>query len=198
MKLLKTISKFYLLIVVALTFSSSYVSAEPDPELMRSSVVVVAYPEFASLALKSFSWAGNHANISEGLQKTDFSVKALIDEAIKQAIKQKSYAFTDNNKGNLLIQYHVSLASELNDTALTLKYGLSPGLRANSVKAKEHERGTLVVDIIEPESAKVVWRGAVEVFTGVEDSQSGRQKRVNSLLIDLFSGIPGQKSANSK
>jgi len=198
MKLLKIISKFYVLIVVALTFSSSNVSAEPDPELMRSSVVIVAYPEFASSTLKSFSWAKNHAGISEGLQKTDFSVKTLIDEAIKQAIKQKSYAFTDNNKGSLLIQYHVSLASELNDTALTLKYGLSPGLRANSAKAKEHERGTLVVDMIEPASAKVVWRGAVEVFTGVEDSQSGRQKRVNGLLLELFSGIPVQKTAGSK
>jgi len=195
MKLLKTISKFYVIIFVALTFSSSYARAEPDPELMRSSVVVVAYPEFASSTLKSFSWAANHADVTEGLQKTDFSVTALIDEAIEQAIKQKSYAFTDGEKGSLLIQYHVSLASELNDTALTIKYGLSPGLRANSVKAKEHERGTLVVDIIEPESAKVVWRGAVEVFTGVEDSQSGRQKRVNSLLLELFSGIPGQKSA---
>jgi len=195
MKLLKTVSKFYVIMIVALTFSSSYVSAEPDPELLRSSVVVVAYPEFASSTLESFSWAVNHADVSEGLKKTDFSVIALIDEAIKQAIKQKSYAFIDNNKGSLLIQYHVSLASELNDTALTIKYGLSPGLRANSVKAKEHERGTLVVDIIEPESAKVVWRGAVEVFTGVEDSQVGRQKRVNSLLLELFSGIPGQKSA---
>ena len=173
---------------------SSNAYAEIEPELMRSSVVVVVHPEFASIELKSFSWADNHSDVSAELKKTDFSVSNLIDEAIKQAIKQKSYAFSDNRKGSLLIQYHVSLASELNDMALTLKYGLSPGLRANSQIAKEHERGTLIVDIIDTGLNKVVWRGAVEVFTGIEDSQKGRQKRINSLLVELFSGIPSLKS----
>lgn len=197
MKLLKIIIKFYVLILVTFTVSfNAY--AEIEPELLRSSVVVVAQPEFALLKLKSFSWASNHADISVGLKKTAFSVTDLVDEAIKQAIKQKSYAFSDNSKGSLLIQYHVSLASELSDTALTLKYGLSPGLRANSLIAKEHERGTLVVDIIEAELNKVVWRGAVEVFTGVEDTQEGRQKRVNSLMLELFSGIPSLKPVEVK
>jgi len=197
MKLLKTIIKFYVFIIATQTISfNAY--AEIEPELMRSSVVVVAQPEFSSLNLKSFSWASNHADISEGLKKSDFSVSALIDEAIKLAVAHKSYTFTDSSKGGLLIQYHVSLASELSDTALTIKYGLSPGLRANSVIAKEHERGTLVVDIIEPGLNKVVWRGAVEVFTGVEDSPKGRQKRINGLLIELFNSIPSLKPKELK
>ena len=194
MKLFKTIIKIYVFIIAMFTVSTN-ANAEIEPELMRSSVVVVVHPEFASLKLKSFSWAENHSDVSAGLKKTDFSVTDLIDEAIKHVITQKSYAFTDNRKGSLLIQYHVSLASELNDTALTLKYGLSPGLRANSLVAKEHERGTLVVDIIETNLNKIVWRGAVEVFTGVEDSQEGRQKRLNGILLELFSGIPSLKSA---
>lgn len=197
MKLLKTTIKFYVFILATFTVSSN-AYAEIEPELLRSSVVVVAQPEFALVKLKSFSWASNYADVSVELKKSDFSVTALIDEAIKNAIKQKSYTFSDNSKGSLLIKYHVSLASELNDTALAIKYGLSPGLRANSLIAKEHERGTLVVDIIEPELNKVVWRGAVEVFTGVEDTEKGRQKRVNSLILDLLSGIPGLKSAEAK
>ncbi|MCW9046987.1 MAG: DUF4136 domain-containing protein [Gammaproteobacteria bacterium] len=194
MKLLKILIKFNVFIITILTIPFT-VYAEIEPELLRSSVVVVKHPEFKSARLKSFSWAADHADVSAGLQKPDFSISALIDEAIQHAIKQKSYPFLDDIKGSLLIQYHVSLASELNDTALTLKYGLSPGLRANSLSAKEHERGTLVVDIIEPELNKVVWRGAVEVFTGVKNTQQGRQKRLNKLLLEMFNGIPSLKSA---
>ena len=98
-----------------------------------------------------------------------------------------------SQKSSMLIQYHVSLASEISDTALTLKYGLSPGLRGNSAEAKARERGVLIVDLIDAQLNKVVWRGAVEVFIGIEDTADGRQKRVNGLLNELFSSLPDLK-----
>lgn len=180
----------YLIFLSALSFNAL---AEVSPELMRSSVVVVTQPEFSVIQLKAFSWADKHADISDGFKKSDFSVSALIDTAIKNALKQKAYAFVKNSKNSMLIMYHVSLASEIDDMTLVLKYGLSPGLRGNSAEAKEHERGTLVVDIIDPQLKKLVWRGAVEVFIGIEDTQEGRQKRVNGLLIELFSSLASKK-----
>ncbi|RDH84638.1 MAG: hypothetical protein DIZ80_03985 [endosymbiont of Galathealinum brachiosum] len=180
----------YLVCISLVTFNAQ---AEVTPELMRSSVVVVAQPEFSLTSLKSFSWADNHADISAGLQKSSFSVSALIDEAIVQAISKKAYPMEQGPKSSMMIQYHVSLASEMSDTALTLKYGLSPGLRGNSIEAKSREKGVLIVDLIDTQLNNVVWRGAVEVFTGIEDTDNGRQQRVNGLLVELFSSIPDLK-----
>lgn len=183
----------YLICLSAISFNTL---AEVNPELMRSSAVVVTQPEFSAIKLKAFSWADKHADISDGLKKSDFSVSALIDTAIKSALKKKAYTFEETKKNSMLIMYHVSLASEISDIDLTLKYGLSPGLRGNSAEAKEHERGTLVVDIIDPQLKKVVWRGAVEVFTGIENTKEGRQNRVNGLLVELFSSLASKKQTN--
>ena len=189
MKLMKTA----LASIVCILTMAFNVQAEVSPDLMRSSVVVVAQPEFSLTSLKSFSWADNHADISVGFSKSNFSVSALIDEAIHQAISKKAYPMGPSQKSSMFIQYHVTLSSEMSDTALTLKYGLSPGLRGNSAEAKAREKGVLIVDLIDAQLNKVVWRGAVEVFTGIEDTADGRQKRVNGLLDDLFSSIPDLK-----
>jgi len=170
-----------------------YAQAEENPELRRSSIVVVAQPEFKFHAQQVFFWASNYADVSGELKKSAFSVQQLIDTAIKDALKAKGFAFKDKAKNSLLVQYHVSLESEMDDTALAINYGLAPGLRANSAATKKHERGTLVVDFIDPALNKVVWRGAIGVFTGIEDTDQGRQQRVNKLLIELFNGLPTAK-----
>ncbi len=177
------------LVLLGLNLFANQLQAEENPELMRSSIVKVAQPEFKLYAKQSFAWAKDYADISGELKKTEFSVQQLIDTGIKQALIAKGLQLQQNAKNSLLIQYHVSLESEMDDTALAINYGLAPGLRANSVASKKHPRGTLVVDFIDPQLKKVVWRGAVGVFTGVEHSDQARQQRVNVLLDELFSDI---------
>ncbi len=152
-------------------------------------MVIVAQPDFKPSKLQSYSWADKHADISVGFQKASFSVSTLIDKAISVALKQKGFQPVPAASAKMLIRYHVSMASEMDDMALVLKYGLAPGVRGNSAEAKAHERGRLIVDLIDPALNKVVWRGAVEVFTGLEDTPQGRQNRVNGLLAELFRGV---------
>jgi len=167
--------------------------ASENPELQRTSIVVVSQPEFKLHSKQLFAWADNYADVSGALIKSEFSVQQLIDVAIKQALNTKGSGFQSKTENSLLVQYHVSLESEMDDTALAINYGLAPGLRANSSATKKHERGTLVVDFIDPQLKKVVWRGAIGVFTGIEKTSQARQQRVNTLLSELFSGLPSAK-----
>jgi len=167
----------------------SKLQAEENPELQRSSIVVVAQPGFQLQPKQVFAWADNYADVSGALKKSKFSVQQLIDEAITQALKAKGLNFKAQGESSLWVQYHVSLESEMDDTALAINYGLAPGLRANSGATKKHPRGTLVVDFIDPKLNKVVWRGAIGVFTGLESSNQARQQRVNMLLSELFGGL---------
>jgi uncharacterized protein DUF4136 len=166
------------------------VQAEENSELRRSSVVVMSQPGFSFSRNQHFAWSDNHADISGQLKKSQFSVAELIDKAISQSLKAKGYSVVKPSDKSVLIQYHVSLESEMDDTVLAMTFGLSPGLQANSDIARKHEKGTLIVDLIDPVLKKVIWRGAIGVFTGVENTQSGRQQRVNTLLAELFNSIP--------
>jgi len=177
-------------LLISLCVFTGQLHAEVNLELQRSSIVIVSEPEFTFHAKSSFSWAKNYADISGALKKSEFSVQQLIDTAITQALKNKGLNLGAPAENSLLIKYHVSLESEMDDTALAINYGLAPGLRANSVATKKHERGTLVVDFIDPKLNKVVWRGAIGVFTGIESTQQARQQRVNMLLSELFKGLP--------
>jgi len=165
-----------------------------NPELARSSVVVVAQPGFKPGQNSGFFWAENHADISPGFRRAGFNVQSLLDQAISGALMSKHYAFKAA-QGELRVRYHLSLHTEMDDTALAMQYGLAPGLRANSELAKKFQRGTLVVDFIQPSSQGVVWRGAISVFIGLEDTDTGREKRVAAVVNELFSSIPEIKSA---
>jgi len=197
MKTLKT-SLLLCAYLISIFSVSLNAQAEISPELLRSSVVVSPKTEFVPSKLQTYSWAENHADVSAELKKSPFSVAQLIDKAIINALNKKSYKYKSAKNEKTLIQYHVLQASEMSNMELTIKYGLSPGLRANSDKTKAHERGVLIVDIIDSEINKVVWRGAVEVFIGLEDTQAGRQKRVNDILLELFLGIPSAKVSAQK
>ncbi len=182
--------------IIAIFFSSlslflysSVLLAGKNPELLRSSIVIVSQPDFSVSAKQLFSWADNHADISGTLKQSEFSVQQLVDNGINQALLAKGYSFKQKSDKGLLVQYHVSLESEMDDTALAIHYGLAPGLRANSEAARKHERGTLVVDFIDSGLKKVVWRGAIGVFTGIENTDKARQLRVNQLLSELFLSI---------
>ncbi len=174
---------------LGLLLSTNSVLAEENLELQRSSIVVVSQPEFKLYTKQQFSWADNYADISGELKKSTFSVQQLIDQAIIKALTSRGMSLKANPENSLLIQYHVSLESEMDDTALAINYGLAPGLRANSDATRKHQRGTLVVDFIDPKLKKVVWRGAIGVFTGIVDTDQARQQRVNKLLDELFISI---------
>ncbi|VAW63812.1 hypothetical protein MNBD_GAMMA08-3072 [hydrothermal vent metagenome] len=197
MKILKISLTLCVYLIGTLSVSLN-VQADISPELLRSSVVVSPKAEFVPSKLQTYSWAENHADVSAEFKKSKFSVAELIDKAIINALNKKSYKYKSAKSEKMLIQYHVLQASEMSNTALTIKYGLSPGLQGNSDEAKARERGVLIVDIIDSEIKKVVWRGAVEVFIGLEDTQVGRQQRVNGILLELFIGIPSSKVSTQK
>lgn len=164
-----------------------------NSELRRSSVVVVAHPGFNIQNNQSLSWSDDYADISGSFKESGLPVKKVIDSAIKKALSDKGYSFNQKADKAVLVQYHVSLESEMDDTALAINFGMAPGLQANSSETRKYERGTLVVDLISPELNKVVWRGAIGVFTGLEATDEARQQRVNKLVADLFSSIPTAK-----
>lgn len=191
MKKLKKISIFSVsILLIGLFGLTGHLYAEVNLELQRSSIVITSTPEFKFHAKQSFAWAKNYADVSGALKKSEFSVQQLIDTAIAQTLKNKGLNLVAPAENSFLIKYHVSLESEMDDTALAINYGLAPGLRANSSATKKHPRGTLVVDFIDPKLNKVVWRGAIGVFTGLENTQQARQQRVNMLLNELLKSVP--------
>lgn len=189
--------KVMFLFLLGLLVSSSIVHAqaniEANPELTRSSVVIVTQANFSLGTDSVLNWMDNHADISGTLKKSDLPVQKILDESISQALKEKGYAFGSTGDNVILVKYHVSLESEMADTALAMRYGLAPGLRSNNVETRKYERGTLVVDLISPVLNKVVWRGAIGVFTGIEDTDKSRQARVKALMVELFSSFPSVK-----
>ena len=94
------ITAFLTLNVVWLSLLSfaTYAQTEENPELRRSSIVVVSQPGFKLQAQQVFFWTENYADVSGELKKSTFSVQQLIDTAIKGAIKAKGFAFKDKVK----------------------------------------------------------------------------------------------------
>ena len=87
------------------------------------------------------------------------------DEAVRDSIELelagKGYVKLDPDVSQLLVVYHLSLMERIEASDIDRYYGLQYGsqMRGLQPTATSYDEGTLIIDLIQRESRKLVWRG---------------------------------------
>ncbi len=87
------------------------------------------------------------------------------------------------NGGDLKMDYHVILKNRAQVTA----WGYQPGW-GRSIDVQQYTEGTLVVDLIDSATDKLVWRGSATDVAS--DSPQTNEKRINDAMEKLFKKYP--------
>jgi hypothetical protein len=90
---------------------------------------------------------------------------------------------------DLSIGYTLVSKNALNDHDIDRINDIKVGLSANNDKINEYKNGTLVMDVIDPETKVLIWRGAVHTLTSFyipEDTKKNRITRAVEKLVDDF------------
>lgn len=91
------------------------------------------------------------------------------------------------------IGYVAALKTALDDNAIEQTYGVRPGLIEGEIDQRKFEKGTVIVDLIEPVSGRLIWRGAGQSLATLEDIPPElRKQRVHQFIKNLFSALPGE------
>jgi hypothetical protein len=90
---------------------------------------------------------------------------------------------------DLLIHYHASVNQRLDVYRADQQYGYCYGDCEPQVV--DFEQGTLVIDIVDVETKKVIWRGwAQDTMTGIIDNQARLEKQVDEGVTKMMLLLP--------
>jgi hypothetical protein len=123
--------------------------------------------EIDFVAYRTFDWlAPPRVERSEGAIDP-FAYNSLLDKRIRRAVEQElgSLGYRKSNSGSadLRLNYHVILKKELVASATSFghlhHHGHGGALGGFGVDVRQFQKGTIIIDLLDPELDQLVWRG---------------------------------------
>lgn len=110
--------------------------------------------------------------------------------AVEKQLEAKGFGRAANGApADLLIHYHASVNQRLDVYRADQQYGYCYGNCEPQVT--DFEQGTLVIDVVDAKTKKVVWRGwAQDTMTGVIDNQARLEKQVDEGVTKMMLLLP--------
>ena len=117
----------------------------------------------------------------------------IMDAEIKQAVdaqmSAKGLTKTDNDSADLYLGYQIAVDQEKQWNA----YGMGGGLRwggMGSATSSTISVGTLVIDMYDPSSKKLVWTGQATKTIDPSSNQEKNQKNLDKAMQKLLKDFP--------
>ena len=113
----------------------------------------------------------------------DERVRARVDLELTQRGFDKASA----QQADLLVHYHASVSQEIDvreidDSAFCAEHDCAPFI---------YDKGTLFVDLVEPRTDKLIWRGWAEgSLEGVIDNQAVMESRIDEAVTRILTRLP--------
>lgn len=127
-------------------------------------------------------------------------VRAAIDSGLQAA----GYAAADPATADFLVSYYLTIDQMTSVTYINNYWGYGPGSGSRYYRYNrpgfypvysepvvyEYEQGTLVLDFIQPQGRKLVWRGATSSEIDYAASPEARQKKLHRAVNAILAEFP--------
>jgi len=89
---------------------------------------------------------------------------------------------------DLLVHYHANMIQRIEARDLDRQYG---SCEKGDCRADVYDAGTILIDLVDPRTNTVVWRGWAEgSMDGVVDNQAWLEARINQAVTKIFARLP--------
>jgi hypothetical protein len=110
--------------------------------------------------------------------------------AVERHMAQRGVELSSGGTPDLLIHYHANVTQRIDVNRIDKQYGYCYGDDC-SVRVMEYEAGTLVLDIVDTRTNRVVWRGwAQESLEGVIDNQDRLGRMIDEAVAQMMKLLP--------
>jgi len=163
------------LLLTALASSCSSVSTATDYD-----------PEFDFTSVRTFSWAER-----EGSAAVDDLNATRIRSAVEVALAAAGVAPSEAGSADVLVAFDVSVRDRVRVSESGEIYGYRyGGFVPRDVDVYQYRDGTLVVDLVDAEAGRLVWRGSARAALREDGSPERRTERIRSAVEALFADFP--------
>lgn len=154
-----------------------------------ASSVITDYDAEASYASYQ-SWAFNETQ-ENAYTSLDGS---RVENAVSRELEAQGLENTDKESADLLVNYHIDDVDRLDTSGFSYGLGFGTGRFGWGISTappvREVKEGQLIVDLVDTNTQKVVWRGTSKRYLNQNQSPETRQKLINEVVTDMFSRYP--------
>jgi hypothetical protein len=127
---------------------------------------------------------------------------SLLDERIRAALdtelSAKGFQKLSGGSPDFLVSFHVGVQSKLDVTTLNRSYPYYGGYYGawggyQETMVREYEQGTLMIDVIDPATGNLIWRGSAQSEVRDLKTPEARTKRINVVVERVLKDFPPQK-----
>ncbi len=170
-----------LMTLCALACSSVYVTSDYDVTM-----------DFGSL--ETYDWAPPPEGASKDPRVNNRLFDGRVRRAIDYELSQRGYRMVANGSPDFWVTYHVALDRKLDVTTVQnypVHYGSYRTWGGYSeTHVREYEEGTLLIDVVAPESKSLIWRGTALTEVREQSSPEERTARIDEIVGAVLAKFP--------
>ena len=130
---------------------------------------------------------------------TDFAIDSLnrdrIVNALNSGLAARGYSEVDAN-ADFSVAYHIGSENRIEVANWGYAYGQRGGYWGGSrtaVDVYQYREGTLIVDIVDTKTNKLIWRGIARKVLDVNPTPQHRTKTINAAVEKILENFPPTK-----
>jgi Domain of unknown function (DUF4136) len=138
--------------------------------------------------LKTFDWM--QASEKAG---TSILVAQRVKNAVNAELKAKGLMMTSNNPDFLIAEYH-GKKDQLHIQDWGHGRGSRYGYQPSGVSAYQFEEGSLILDFVDAQSMKLIWRGSAKAQVHHVGTPEESEKLINAAVKEILKKYPPSSS----
>jgi hypothetical protein len=179
-----------LAIIVSTIFFTGCKRSEEAPETISDMVIGTSYnpqAEFKDSATYDFS---REEPEKEGLQPEVIPIVKRVRQLLQDELRTKKYNISKDKEPDYLVDYHIMAEQGLEIIAARTETSDEVWLSIIGIP-DEFIKGSLVIDVIESETGKLIWRGICNAnVASVGVSEKEKDKRAKYAVQQMLKTFP--------
>jgi hypothetical protein len=107
---------------------------------------------------------------------------------VEKELARRGFERTDAESPDMLVHYHASVSQEIDIRELDSSESYCAN---NDCGPFVYDKGTLFVDLVEPRTDTVIWRGWAEgSIDGVIDNQARMESQIDEAVVKILARLP--------
>lgn len=117
-----------------------------------------------------------------------------IQSAVERELNRKAMRKVDAEEADLLVTWQVVEEERLERSGVGLGFGFGSGNfgwgLASAPPVREVQEGKLVIELVDTDTDRVVWRAASRRYLNEDQSTESRRELIDEIVADMFEEYP--------
>lgn len=153
--------------IIRITLTAVIITLLAGCSRVQTSSEIDAEADFA--ALRTFAWLAEQDQSVDDIRLNDPRIGETVRDAVEQVLSAKGYEKAGQEQADFLVVWFGAIEQKIqkeNIEHFYAPYGYgtlyrTPALRTEeSQTILEYEEGTVIIDVLDPESRNLLWRGS--------------------------------------